>query len=80
MRGIQMFRAAARGVRPGGIRGVLSHRNMSDRARIAALGIDDWAKEFKNATVDLAGMDIRSITYQESASRLRTLMQTGLLR
>ena len=53
---------------------------MSDRARIAALSIDDWAQEFKSATVDLAGMDVRSITYQESASRLRTLMQTGLLR
>jgi len=53
---------------------------MSDRARIAALSIDDWAKEFSAATVDLAGMDIRSISYQESASRLRTLMQTGLLR
>jgi hypothetical protein len=53
---------------------------MSEGARIAALSIDDWAKEFKAATVDLASMDIRTISYQESASRLRKLMQTGLLR
>lgn len=32
------------------------------------------------ATVDLAAMDIHSISYLESAKRMRTLLQTGLLR
>jgi len=41
---------------------------------------DEWAASFSRATVDLAKMDVHSISYQESAERLRTLLKTGLLR
>jgi hypothetical protein len=40
----------------------------------------DWAEQFKRATVDLASMDIHGISYEESAKRMRTLLQTGLLK
>jgi acyl-CoA oxidase len=47
---------------------------------ISALSIDKWAAAFKQAAVDVAKMDIKNVTYDESAERLRTLLKTGLLR
>lgn len=47
---------------------------------ISAMSIDDWASAFKKATVNVAEMDVASVTYDESAERLRTLLKTGLLR
>eukprot|EP00959_Pyramimonas_sp_CCMP1952_P143062 2995040-Pyramimonas_sp.AAC.1 len=39
----------------------------------------EWAEAFKAATVDVAGMDVETISYEESAKRLRTLLKTKLL-
>lgn len=41
--------------------------------------IEEWALKFKEATVEVAKMDINAVTYSESAERLRTLLKTGLL-
>ena len=38
---------------------------------IAAMSITEWAKAFKQATVDVAKMDVANVTYDESAERLR---------
>eukprot|EP00128_Syssomonas_multiformis_P005568 Colp12_sorted_trinity150504_noHs@34804 len=47
--------------------------------RSFATSHDEWAEKFKAATVDLAKMDVNTISYQESAERLRTLLKSGLL-
>jgi len=52
----------------------------SVKARTQADDLDEWAASFTKATVDLAKMDVHTISYQESAERLRTLLKTGLLR
>jgi len=41
---------------------------------------DEWATAFKAATTDIGAMDVDSISYNESADRMRTLLKTGLLR
>jgi len=41
---------------------------------------DDWAHEFKAATVGVAEMDPTTIDYATSAKRMRELLQTELLR
>lgn len=47
---------------------------------IQKMTTNEWSEAFKKATVDLAAMDVHSISYLESAKRMRTLLQTGLLR
>jgi len=39
----------------------------------------EWAERFKAATVHLALMDVETISYEESAKRLRTLLRSKLL-
>jgi len=39
-----------------------------------------FAEAFKNETIGLASMDVHTITYEESAKRMRALLKTGLLR
>lgn len=41
---------------------------------------EDWAHEFKNATVGVTEMGPSTIDYATSAQRMRELLQTGLLR
>ena len=43
------------------------------------MSTEEWTKSFKKETVDLAAMDVDTITYQESAERMRKLLKTGLL-
>eukprot|EP00285_Hemiselmis_virescens_P015016 CAMPEP_0173377968 /NCGR_PEP_ID=MMETSP1356-20130122/1210_1 /TAXON_ID=77927 ORGANISM="Hemiselmis virescens, Strain PCC157" /NCGR_SAMPLE_ID=MMETSP1356 /ASSEMBLY_ACC=CAM_ASM_000847 /LENGTH=503 /DNA_ID=CAMNT_0014330893 /DNA_START=67 /DNA_END=1578 /DNA_ORIENTATION=- len=50
------------------------------RDQIKNMSNEDWEGEFTKATVDLAKMDIRGISYKESAQRMRELLKTGLLR
>eukprot|EP01059_Diplonema_ambulator_P027641 TRINITY_DN4600_c0_g2_i1.p1 TRINITY_DN4600_c0_g2~~TRINITY_DN4600_c0_g2_i1.p1 ORF type:complete len:502 (+),score=124.56 TRINITY_DN4600_c0_g2_i1:57-1508(+) len=47
---------------------------------IDALSLDDWSMMFKAATVDLAAMDVDTISYRESAQRMRDLLKTQLLK
>lgn len=52
----------------------------STAGAISQMATKDWANEFSKATVDLAKMDVTTISYPESADRLRSLLKTGLLR
>ena len=42
--------------------------------------LDQWGDAFKKETIDVAKMDITSITYDKSADRMRALLRTGILR
>ena len=66
----RMLRWASRLARPAAVQ----HRWCSSGAQ------SGWVREFKSETVDLASMDVDSITYQESAARLRELLKTQLLK
>uniref|UniRef100_A0A7S0RQY7 Acyl-coenzyme A oxidase n=1 Tax=Pyramimonas obovata TaxID=1411642 RepID=A0A7S0RQY7_9CHLO len=39
----------------------------------------EWTEAFRAATVDVAQMDVGTVSYEESARRLRTLLKTKLL-
>lgn len=54
--------------------------NVLSASAIAEMSLDNWALAFKQATVDVAKMDVKKVTYDESAQRLRALLKTGLLR
>jgi len=58
----------------------MSAQDTAQNVTISQMSLADWGESFKKATIDLAKMDIHSISYQESAKRMRKLLQTGLLR
>jgi len=39
--------------------------------------LKEWEDAFKKATVEVAKMDITSISYEKSAERMRELFKTG---
>lgn len=41
---------------------------------------EHWIENFKKETTDIARMDASTLTYEESANRMRSLLQTGILR
>jgi len=47
---------------------------------VANMTLAEWAEAFKKQTIDVASMDVEAITYLESAARLRSIVQSGLLR
>eukprot|EP01063_Lacrimia_lanifica_P009340 TRINITY_DN16334_c0_g2_i1.p2 TRINITY_DN16334_c0_g2~~TRINITY_DN16334_c0_g2_i1.p2 ORF type:complete len:501 (+),score=203.73 TRINITY_DN16334_c0_g2_i1:103-1503(+) len=55
----------------------MAARGCSDVAR---MNPDQWTDAFKAATVGLASMDVDTISYEESATRLRDLLKGGLLK
>eukprot|EP01064_Diplonema_japonicum_P038954 TRINITY_DN9639_c1_g1_i1.p1 TRINITY_DN9639_c1_g1~~TRINITY_DN9639_c1_g1_i1.p1 ORF type:complete len:479 (+),score=144.77 TRINITY_DN9639_c1_g1_i1:45-1481(+) len=62
-----------------GFRGLTGARWCST-PHLDAMGLDEWGGMFKAATVDLAAMDVETISYQESAERMRQLLKTQLLK
>lgn len=47
---------------------------------ISKMTLGEWSEAFKKETVDVAKMDSTSISYNESADRMRELLRTKLLR
>mmetsp|Transcript_3684 Transcript_3684/g.3834 ORF Transcript_3684/g.3834 Transcript_3684/m.3834 type:complete len:477 (-) Transcript_3684:40-1470(-) len=41
---------------------------------------EQWIESFKKETTDIARMDSSTLTYEESAHRMRSLLKTGILR
>ena len=38
---------------------------------------ESWINTFKKETIDIAKMDINTLSYKDSADRMRKLLQTG---
>eukprot|EP00759_Apiculatamorpha_spiralis_P040899 PhF_6_TR39665/c1_g1_i9/m.58888/K00232/E1.3.3.6, ACOX1, ACOX3; acyl-CoA oxidase len=49
-------------------------------AQLDSMSLPEWSEAFKKATIGLASMDVQTITYEQSASRMRTLVKSGILR
>ena len=48
-------------------------------AELNKMTLDEWAEAFKKETVEVAKMDITTISYDESAARMRRLLKTRIL-
>jgi hypothetical protein len=40
---------------------------------------EQWIENFKKETIDIARMDSSTLTYEESANRMRSLLKTGIV-
>ena len=58
--------------------GVAERRFSSEE--VSRMSLVQWAEAFKQQTVDVAAMDVDTISYLESAERLRGIVRSGLLR
>lgn len=41
---------------------------------------DSWIDMFKKETIDIAKMDVNTLSYSDSANRMRVLLKTGNFR
>ena len=70
---VRRLRASAAAARP------LSTAPLSPPPSLADMPLDQWAALFREEVLGVAAMDMHTVGYQESAERLRAIVQSGLL-